>query len=187
MTTKIDGPAAEVDPSAAELARANERHTKVNAADAAKLDRIADDAGRSFDAKVIKAAENHETVLLADQLIAEARSGLMELLIDASSGPNLKRAIKLGIDYADGHHARGMALAWSLSEEMNKRMGVDRVLAAAPVMLAALKAAEEYLVDSGHPDYDPETCECFEGHGYCGGHTLKEVRAAIAKAEGGAL
>jgi hypothetical protein len=41
MTTKIEGPNAEVDASAAELARANERHTKVNAADAAKLDKIA--------------------------------------------------------------------------------------------------------------------------------------------------
>ena len=44
MTTKIEGPNAEVDASAAELARANERHTKANAAEAAKLDQIGEAA-----------------------------------------------------------------------------------------------------------------------------------------------
>jgi predicted secreted Zn-dependent protease len=44
MKTKIDGPAAEVDPSAAELARANERHTALGAAEARKLNRIMRDA-----------------------------------------------------------------------------------------------------------------------------------------------
>jgi len=40
MTTKIEGPNAEVDASAAELARANERHTAANAAEVAILNRI---------------------------------------------------------------------------------------------------------------------------------------------------
>jgi hypothetical protein len=40
MTTKIDGPAADVDTSAAELARANERHTSLNLAESRKLDQI---------------------------------------------------------------------------------------------------------------------------------------------------
>ena len=55
MTTKIDGPAADVDPSAAELARANERHTALNAAEAAKLDRVADDALISLEEEELKA------------------------------------------------------------------------------------------------------------------------------------
>jgi hypothetical protein len=55
MTTKIEGPNAEVDASAAELARANERHTKANAADAAKLDRIMQDADATPEQRIFAA------------------------------------------------------------------------------------------------------------------------------------
>jgi len=56
MTTKIDGPAAEVDPSAAELARAVERHTALNAAEARKADRILRDAEATIEQRIFAAS-----------------------------------------------------------------------------------------------------------------------------------
>lgn len=59
-----------------------------------------------------------------------------------------------------------------------------RLISAAPDLLAACEAVDEYMVLSGHPDHDPEECECGAGYGYCAGCTLVKARAAIAKAKG---
>jgi hypothetical protein len=56
MTTKIDGPAAEVDASAAELARANERHTALNLAEIRKHERIYDDAMATHEQRIFAAS-----------------------------------------------------------------------------------------------------------------------------------
>ena len=72
------------------------------------------------------------------------------------------------------------------SADWEERRANARLIAAAPDMLMALKSAEQCAVDSNHPDFDPEECRCDQGLGWCEGCTLVEIRAAIARAEGGA-
>lgn len=75
---------------------------------------------------------------------------------------------------------RSMEAFGLLREELRRTREINADL------LAACKSAAEYFEKSSHPDFPADGCECLSGYGWCAGCTYAEVRAAIAKAEGGA-
>ena len=97
MTTKIEGPNAEVDASAAELARANERHTAANAADAAKLDRVADDALTSLDEADVKARTKKASDELSALLMHPVIPTHLAIRIRARAGDMAMASHTLGL------------------------------------------------------------------------------------------